>query len=72
MHSRELIIDHRGIDVRKPNISSPRYDNADRETPRQGHTDSRLALLYQDTLEAPIPQDILRLLEKLGSAAGDR
>ncbi|HEX2116129.1 MAG TPA: hypothetical protein VHM01_17120 [Alphaproteobacteria bacterium] len=76
MHSRELIIDHRGMAVRKPNISSAGQNSADLEArpgrPRRGDTDSRLASLYQDTLEAPIPQDILRLLEKLESVARQR
>lgn len=35
---------------------------------RPNENDSRLASLYQDTLEAPIPQDMLRLLEKIGAS----
>ena len=71
-HSRELIFDYRGIAVRKLKIGSARQEDMSREPrpgrPCQGHTDSRLASLYQDTFEAPIPQDMLRLVEALGSA----
>lgn len=35
----------------------------------RSRTDSKLATLYQDTLEAPIPQDMLRLLERIGAEA---
>ena len=71
MHSRELIFDHRGIVVRKLNSSPLGHESQGPEArparPRQGAPDSKLASLYQDTLEAPIPQDIMRLLEKLGT-----
>jgi hypothetical protein len=39
---------------------------------RHGRTDSKLATLYQDTLEAPIPQDMLRLLDRIGADSGER
>jgi hypothetical protein len=69
-HSRELMFDHRGIVVRKLSTRSLGHENQGSEArpghPRQSGNDSKLASLYQDTLEAPIPQDMLRLLEKLG------
>jgi hypothetical protein len=72
-HSRELTFDHRGIAVHKRNTSSAGQEIAALEArpvrPRQGPTDTRLTALYQDTLEAPIPQDMLSLLEKLGTVA---
>ena len=65
-----------GIAVRKVTTSSAGQDSLVLEARpgrhRQSHADSRLELLYQDTLEAPIPQDMLRLLEKLGSAGRQR
>lgn len=36
---------------------------------RHSQADSKLAALYQDTFEAPIPQDMLRLLEEIGASA---
>lgn len=73
MHSRELILDHCRIAVRKPHHTSSGPESAGSERrghgSRRGQPDSKLASLYQDTLEAPIPQDMLRLLEKIGSSA---
>jgi hypothetical protein len=58
--------------VRKPNSTLTGPGNtgseARRRRSRQNHADSKLAALYQDTLEAPIPQDMLRLLEKIGAS----
>jgi len=57
--------------VRKPHPTSSGPDSAGAQArghaPRQDRADSKLASLYQDTLEAPIPQDMLRLLEKIGA-----
>lgn len=58
--------------MRKPHSTSTRPGNTGSEArgrrSRQNHGDSKLATLYQDTLEAPIPQDMLRLLEKIGAS----
>jgi hypothetical protein len=65
-----LIFRNHGINVRKlkrnPRI---RRDDADQPWPTkdgQAGIDYRLAGLYQATLDAPIPQDMLRLVEKIG------
>ena len=62
--------------MRKPNNSSVAQDKsgsgARPERPRQPHADSRLESLYQDTLDAPIPQDMMRLLEKLDGGSRPR
>jgi hypothetical protein len=72
MHSRELILDHYRIAVRKPNSNTPGHTSTGSEARpsriRQTQSDSQLAALYQDTLEAPIPQDMLRLLEKIAES----
>jgi hypothetical protein len=69
--SRELILDQRRITVRKPSSTSSGQKSTGSEARpgrlRPNEADSKLALLYQDTLEAPIPQDMLRLLEKIGT-----
>lgn len=70
---RELILDHCGITVRKP-IPIPAgpeatVSSARAKGPRQAQADSKLAALYQDTFEAPIPSDMMRLLEKIGTLA---
>jgi hypothetical protein len=68
---RELILDQRRIAVRKPSsISSGQKVTGSEARPgrlRPNEGDSKLASLYQDTLEAPIPQDMLSLLEKIGA-----
>jgi hypothetical protein len=65
-----------GIAVRRPTNSTLAQDRKDREArpecPRHGRNDSRLASLYQDTLDAPIPQDMIHLLEKLKAAYRER
>lgn len=59
--------------MRKPHHSSTGPGNDDSLTQsgrmRHGETDSKLAELYQDTLEAPIPQDMLSLLERIAETA---
>lgn len=59
--------------MRKPHHTSSGPEGARSQaggrSSRQNHADSKLAALYQDTLEAPIPQDMLRLLEKIGGSA---
>jgi len=69
--SRELILDHCRIAVRKPSSTSSGQRGTGSEARpgrlRPSEADSKLAELYQDTLEAPIPQDMLRLLEKIGT-----
>jgi hypothetical protein len=74
-HSRELILDYCRIAVRKLHPFSTRSESAG-SAARPGRTrpsqaDSKLAALYQDTFEAPIPQDMLRLLEKIGAGADE-
>ena len=58
--------------MRKPNKSSVAQDKVSSGAPRPGDADSRLESLYQDTLDAPIPQDMIRLLEKLEAASRHR
>jgi hypothetical protein len=57
--------------VRKPNSPSLGQKSTGSEARpgrlRPSGADSKLASLYQDTLEAPIPQDMMRLLEKIGA-----
>ena len=59
--------------MRKPQPISSAPENTSSAT-RPGRTrpsqgDSKLAALYQDTFEAPIPQDMLRLLEKIDTTS---
>jgi hypothetical protein len=69
--SRELILDHCRITVRKPSPTSSGQKSTGSEARpgrlRPSAADSKLVSLYQDTLEAPIPQDMMRLLEKIGA-----
>jgi hypothetical protein len=71
-HSRELIHDHCRIAVRKPHSTSSGQESTGFEARparlRPSEADSKLVALYQDTLEAPIPQDMLHLLEKIGAS----
>ena len=57
--------------MRKPSsISSGQKVTGSEARPgrlRPNEGDSKLASLYQDTREAPIPQDMLSLLEKIGA-----
>jgi hypothetical protein len=72
-HARELIQRYFRIAVRKPHSTTSGPEAAGQEARRAGsRPDSRFASLYQDTLEAPIPQDILSLVEKLGSFGRER
>lgn len=68
--SRELIFRNHRINVRKLKRNTRiRRDEADQPWPKQDSPDGidyRLACLYQATLDAPIPQDMLRLVEKIG------
>jgi hypothetical protein len=74
-HSRELILDHCRILVRKshPIFSGPESAGSAARPDRTRHSqaDSKLAALYQDTFEAAIPQDMLRLLERIGTTADE-
>ena len=69
--SRELMFDHCRIAVRKPSSTLSGQKGTGSEVRpgrlRPNEADSKLATLYQDTLEAPIPQDMMRLLEKIGA-----
>lgn len=71
MCSRELTLGRSKVIVRKPNPSpSGPQDTGSAEhrgEKRHSPADSKLAELYQDTLEAPIPSDMLRLLERIGT-----
>jgi hypothetical protein len=71
-HSRELILDYSRITVRKPHSPSSGQDGTGSEARpgrlRPSQSDSKLVSLYQDTLDAPIPSDMLRLLEKIGTS----
>lgn len=70
-YSPQLFVGNGGDTVRKPSRTSA----ADREavdesgSGRRGarRTDRRLADLYQATLEEPIPDDMLRLVEMIGT-----
>jgi hypothetical protein len=71
-YSCELIFDNDRVDVRKlkRTLRKRRQDVADEPWPEKvsrKDIDHRLACLYQATLEAPIPQDMLRLVEKIGA-----
>ena len=75
VYARELILRQSKVTVRKtrPTISEPENRGSDghRSPTPHSRTDSKLATLYQDTLEAPIPHDMLRLLEKIGAEADE-
>lgn len=59
--------------MRKPHQSSTAPGVSDSITrpgrTRRDEADSKLVQLYQDTLEAPIPQDMLSLLERIAQTA---
>lgn len=71
VHSRELILDNFGIVVSKPRrplrTREDATDNSRLVPMSRDGIDHRLARLYQGTFDAPIPQDMLRLIEKIGA-----